>query len=169
MPILRAADERIRDATERRHGLAAYERVGCGAAAGHLCSGLDFEQGKCAGALLSGRSPGFAKSADGLLRWLRLFGQVFRVFKWKNCSASRRRGCGNVKIGFIDFQGLVGRAENSSIVFRMQFRDHGAAMSRPQSQCIAGTGESYSVQRRRMSVALMPPKPKEFDRATSKL
>src|ERR1700724_2426326 len=51
------------------------------------------------------------------LRWLRLFGQVIRVFKWKNCSASRR-GCGNVKIGFIDFQGLVGRAENSSIVFR---------------------------------------------------
>jgi hypothetical protein len=39
------------------------------------------------------------------------------VFKWKNCSASRR-GCGNVKIGFIDFQGLVGRAENGSIVFR---------------------------------------------------
>jgi hypothetical protein len=42
----------------------------------------------------------------------------FSVFKWKNCSASRRRGCGNVKIGFIDFQGLVGRVENSSIVFR---------------------------------------------------
>jgi hypothetical protein len=41
----------------------------------------------------------------------------FSVFKWKDCSASRR-GCGNVKIGFIDFQGLVGRAENSSIVFR---------------------------------------------------
>ena len=60
----------------------------------------------------------FGKSPDKLgLRWLRLFGQVFRVFKWKNCSASRR-GCGNVKIGFIDFQGLVGRAENSSIVFR---------------------------------------------------
>jgi hypothetical protein len=52
------------------------------------------------------------------VRWLRLFGQVFRSFKWKDCSASRRRGCGNVKIGFIDFQGLVGRAENSSIVFR---------------------------------------------------
>jgi hypothetical protein len=52
------------------------------------------------------------------LRWLRLFGQVFRSFKWKDCSASRRRGGGNVKIGFIDFQGLVGRAENSSIVFR---------------------------------------------------
>jgi hypothetical protein len=31
---------------------------------------------------------------------------------------SRRHGGGNVKIGFIDFQGLVGRAENSSIVFR---------------------------------------------------
>jgi hypothetical protein len=43
---------------------------------------------------------------------------VFSVFKWKNCSANRRRGCGNVKIDFIDFQGLVGRAENSSIVFR---------------------------------------------------
>ena len=42
----------------------------------------------------------------------------FSVFKRKNCSASRRRGGGNVKIGFIDFQGLVGRAENSSIVFR---------------------------------------------------
>jgi hypothetical protein len=28
------------------------------------------------------------------------------------------RGGGNVKIGFIDFQGLVGRAENSAIVFR---------------------------------------------------
>ena len=53
-----------------------------------------------------------------LVRWLRLFGQVFRGFKWENCSANRRRGCGNVKIGFIDFQGLVGRAENSSIVFR---------------------------------------------------
>jgi hypothetical protein len=52
------------------------------------------------------------------VRWRRLFGQVIRVFKWKNCSASCRRGCGNVKIGFIDFQGLVGRAENSSIVFR---------------------------------------------------
>jgi hypothetical protein len=46
-----------------------------------------------------------------------LFGQDFRVFGWKNCSANRRGG-GNVKIGFIDFQGLVGRAENSSIVFR---------------------------------------------------
>ncbi|MFZ0273107.1 MAG: hypothetical protein WAL34_14785, partial [Acidobacteriaceae bacterium] len=33
----------------------------------------------------------------------------FSVFKRKNCSASRRRGGGNVKIGFIDFQGLVGR------------------------------------------------------------
>jgi hypothetical protein len=31
---------------------------------------------------------------------------------------SRRRGGGNVKIGFIDFQGLVGRAENSIFVFR---------------------------------------------------
>jgi hypothetical protein len=51
------------------------------------------------------------------VRWSRLFGQVFRVLKWKNCSASRRGG-GNVKIGFIDFQGLVGSAENSSIVFR---------------------------------------------------
>jgi hypothetical protein len=51
------------------------------------------------------------------VRWLRLFGQVFRVFKWKNCSA-RRRGGGNVKIGFIDFQGLVGRAENGFFVFR---------------------------------------------------
>jgi hypothetical protein len=47
-----------------------------------------------------------------------LFGQVFRVLKWKNCSASRRRGGGNVKIGLIDFQGLVGRAEKSFIVFR---------------------------------------------------
>jgi hypothetical protein len=54
----------------------------------------------------------------GALRWLRLFGRFFRVLKWKDCSASRRRGCGNVKIGFIDFQGLVGRAGNSSIVFR---------------------------------------------------
>jgi integrase len=51
------------------------------------------------------------------LRWPRLFGQFFRVLKWKNCSV-RRRGGGNVKIGFIDFQGLVGRAENSPIVFR---------------------------------------------------
>jgi len=42
---------------------------------------------------------------------------AFRVLKWKPCSV-RRRGGGNVKIGFIDFQGLVGRAENSSIVFR---------------------------------------------------
>jgi len=47
----------------------------------------------------------------------RLFGQFFRVLRWKNCSV-RRRGGGNVKIGFIDFQGLVGRAENSPIVFR---------------------------------------------------
>jgi hypothetical protein len=31
---------------------------------------------------------------------------------------SRRRGGGNVKIGFLDFQGLVGRAENGTIVFR---------------------------------------------------
>jgi hypothetical protein len=52
----------------------------------------------------------------GRLRWSRLFGQVFRVLRWKNCSANRRGG-GNVKIGFIDFQGLVGREENSSIVF----------------------------------------------------
>jgi hypothetical protein len=58
------------------------------------------------------------REMDVAMRWLRLFGQVFRSFKWKDCSASRRRGCGNVKIGFIDFQGLVGRAENSSIVFR---------------------------------------------------
>jgi hypothetical protein len=47
----------------------------------------------------------------------RLFGQFFRVLKWKTCSV-RRRGGGNVKIGFIDFRGLVGRSENSSIVFR---------------------------------------------------
>ena len=39
------------------------------------------------------------------LRWSRLFGQVFRVFKWKDYSVSGRGG-GNVKIGFIDFQGL---------------------------------------------------------------
>jgi hypothetical protein len=31
---------------------------------------------------------------------------------------SSRRGGGNVKIGFIDFQGLVERAENGMIVFR---------------------------------------------------
>jgi hypothetical protein len=41
----------------------------------------------------------------------------FSGFKWKRLF-SRRRGGGNVKIGFIDFQGLVGRAENSTIVFR---------------------------------------------------
>jgi len=41
----------------------------------------------------------------GDLRWSRLFGQFFRVLKWKNCSASRRGG-GHVEIGFIDFQGL---------------------------------------------------------------
>ena len=52
------------------------------------------------------------------LPWLRLFGQSFSVFMWKDCSGSRSRGGGNVKIGFIDFQGLVGRAENSSNVFR---------------------------------------------------
>ena len=34
----------------------------------------------------------------------------FSVFKWKDYSASRGRGGGNVKIGFIDFQGLVRRA-----------------------------------------------------------
>jgi hypothetical protein len=44
--------------------------------------------------------------------------RYFGFLSGKDCSASRRRGCGNVKIGFIDFQGLVGRAENSSIVFR---------------------------------------------------
>ncbi len=42
----------------------------------------------------------------------------FSVFKWKDYSASRGRGGGNVKIGLIDFQGLVGRAGNGSIVFR---------------------------------------------------
>jgi len=47
-----------------------------------------------------------------------LFGQIFRFFRWKDCSANRRRGGENVKIGFNDFQDLVGRAENSSIVFR---------------------------------------------------
>jgi hypothetical protein len=31
---------------------------------------------------------------------------------------SRRHDGGNVKIGFIDFQGLVERAENSVFVFR---------------------------------------------------
>ena len=40
------------------------------------------------------------------VRWLRLFGQVFRVLGEKDYSVSRRRGGGNVKIGFIDFQGL---------------------------------------------------------------
>jgi hypothetical protein len=34
-----------------------------------------------------------------------LFGQVFRVLKWKDYSVSSSGG-GNVKIGFIDFQGL---------------------------------------------------------------
>jgi hypothetical protein len=58
-----------------------------------------------------------AQQSGSGLRWRRLFGQVFRFLSGKDCSASRR-GCGNVKIGFIDFQGLVGRAENSSIVFR---------------------------------------------------
>jgi hypothetical protein len=53
-----------------------------------------------------------------IVRWPRWFGQVFRVFKWKDYSVSRRRGGGNVKIGFIDFQGLVGRAGNGFIVFR---------------------------------------------------
>jgi hypothetical protein len=53
-----------------------------------------------------------------ILQWLRLLGQSFSVFKWKDYSASRRRGGGNVKIGFIDFQGLVGRAGNGCIVFR---------------------------------------------------
>jgi hypothetical protein len=66
--------------------------------------------------LVQGREGANLRLAN--VRWRRLFGQVIRVFKWKNCSASCRRGCGNVKIGFIDFQGLVGRAENSSIVFR---------------------------------------------------
>jgi len=56
---------------------------------------------------------GIALSAVAPFVWT-----VFSVFRWKNCSANRRRGGGNVKIGFIDFQGLVGRAENSSIVFR---------------------------------------------------
>ena len=48
------------------------------------------------------RSAGYESPFRCKVRWLRLFGQVFRFFKWKNCS-SRRRGCGNVKIGFIDF------------------------------------------------------------------
>ena len=33
-------------------------------------------------------------------------------------SSRRSRGGGNVGIGFIDFQGLWGRSENSTIVFR---------------------------------------------------
>jgi hypothetical protein len=57
------------------------------------------------------------------MRWIRLSGQVFRFLSGKDCSASRR-GCGNVKIGLIDFQGLVGRAENSSFVFRA-FHENG--------------------------------------------
>ena len=35
--------------------------------------------------------------------------------------------------------------------------------------CLRATPLSYSFQRRMMRVALMPPKPKELDRATSKL
>jgi hypothetical protein len=61
------------------------------------------------------------------MRWLRLFGQIFRFFKWKDYPVSRR-GAGNVKIGFIDFRGLVGRAENSSIVFR-RFHETGISIA----------------------------------------
>src|ERR1700733_2285347 len=50
------------------------------------------------------------------LRWLRLFGQVFRVLSGKIVqSSSWRWECEN---RFHRFQGLVGRAENSTIVFR---------------------------------------------------
>jgi|SRR5579863_6988531 len=52
------------------------------------------------------------------LRWLRLFGQVFRFLSGRIVQLVVVVGGGNVKIGFIDFQGLVGRSENSSIVFR---------------------------------------------------
>ena len=45
----------------------------------------------------------------------------FLVSKWKDYSTSRR-GCGNVKISFIDFQGLVGRAENRFIVSALSIR-----------------------------------------------
>ena len=50
----------------------------------------------------------FSRRAEAdrvFVRWSRLFGQFFRVLKWKSHSVSGRGG-GNVKIGFIDFQGL---------------------------------------------------------------
>jgi hypothetical protein len=50
-------------------------------------------------------TPARTKANAHYVRWSRLFGQVFRVFKWKDYSVSGRGG-GNVKIGFIDFQGL---------------------------------------------------------------
>ena len=40
------------------------------------------------------------------MSWLRLFGQVFRVFEWKDYSVSGSRSGGNVKTGIIDIQGL---------------------------------------------------------------
>jgi hypothetical protein len=50
------------------------------------------------------------------MRWLRLFGQVFGVSKWKDCSLSSRRWkCEN---RFYRFSRSVGRAGNSLIVFR---------------------------------------------------
>ena len=70
----------------------------------------------CESMPLSERTSGFAASVQFAVAPFVWTG--FSVFKWKDCSANRRRGGGNVKIGFIDFQGLVGRAENSSIVFR---------------------------------------------------
>jgi uridylate kinase len=65
--------------------------------------------------MLSGKAfvPGM-----GIVRWLRLFGQVFRFLSGRIVQLVVVVGGGNVKIGFIDFQGLVGRSENSSIVFR---------------------------------------------------
>ena len=71
----------------------------------YCCNGFFGSNGKCDGSTIC---------CAGCLWWLRLFGQFFLVSKWKSCSASCRRGGGNVKIGCIDFQGLVGRAENSS-------------------------------------------------------
>jgi len=99
------------------------------------------------------------------MRWLRLFGQVFRVFKWKNCSA-RRRGGGNVKIGFIDFQGLVGRAENGFFVFRAFHKNRhfhgllGRALKPPE---LWRTVEVYLIGRLRLQAAMRTPFVVELD------
>jgi hypothetical protein len=71
----------------------------------------------------------------------------------------RRRLCGNHQLmNGLSFQRKTARTRTGFALFA--FAGKMLAVSCPLS---------YSVQRRIMSEALMPPKPKEFDRAMSKL